>query len=247
MLAAKTLLFCCLLTGFFNTILAAETKTVSIGETQFLAINVDPIKATLHWKDAQGKPYQYFSRLQNTLKKQGHPAEILMNAGIYSKGYNPAGLHIEQGKVLHQLNTNKGKGNFHIQPNGVFLITQPNKPDIVTTRTYQKYYQKKANRIRLATQSGPMLLINGKINPRFKKDIHSPYIRNGVCTTAKKKLYFIITNQGTSNLYTFAKAAKMLGCHNALYLDGSISKLYQRGRGIIVHFRPFVGILAVSK
>ena len=50
------------------------------------------------------------------------------------------GLWIEQGKELNALNTKAGKGNFHVQPNGVFAIAG-NKPHILTTAAYQKQTQ----------------------------------------------------------------------------------------------------------
>lgn len=229
-----------------HEVFAADEQIIRVNQATFRAVAVNPKKTTLHWKDANGKPYKYLGRLKNDLKKQGKSPEILMNAGIYSQNDTPAGLHIEAGKVLKALNTKRGAGNFHLQPNGVFLITQNNRAEILTTQSYQKIYQKKPHLIRLATQSGPMLLISGKINRRFKKNSQSHYIRNGVCTTAANRLYFIISNQAV-NLYTFAKATQQLGCRNALYLDGSISKLYQSAKNTSFHFFPFVGILSVSK
>lgn len=236
--------FC--LAALFSAAYAADSQTVTVQQKSFRAIAVNPEKTELHWKDATHQPYRYFSRLKKALKQQGKTPAILMNAGIYSRDDTPAGLHIEAGNVLKSLNTKQGKGNFHLQPNGVFLITKKNKPEILTTQAYQKYYENKQHLIRLATQSGPMLLISGKINHRFKPNSQSYYTRNGVCITTANQLYFIASNSSV-NLYTFAKATQQLGCYNALYLDGSISKLYQQQSDTIFHFSPFVGILSVSE
>lgn len=245
MLAANRLLIALSCIAYFSGAPANEQRIIKVGQNTFRAVLVKPEKTTLHWKDAQQQPYRYFSRLKKALEKQGKTPTILMNAGIYSSNNTPAGLHIEAGKVLKELNTKRGAGNFHLQPNGVFLITKKNKAEILTTTAYHKFYQNKQQLIRLATQSGPMLVIDGKINYRFKPNSQSHYTRNGVCITAAKQLYFIAGNDAV-NLYTFAKAAQQLGCHNALYLDGSISKLYQAQHDTLFHLRSFVGILAVE-
>ncbi len=224
------------------------SKTFTIGNDTFRAVSVSPHHISLHWKDSQGNAYRSFGALKSDLQKHGKTVIALMNAGIYTNTDEPAGLHIENGQQLKSLNTHTGKGNFHLQPNGVFFITDKAIAKILTTTHYKKRYGKKNKGIRLATQSGPMLLINGTINRRFVKNIQSPYSRNAVCTTKKGKVWFLITDGLTrTNFYTFANAAKQLGCHQALYLDGSISKLYQRGVNSPFHFSHYVGILSVTE
>ncbi len=225
-------------------------QTFSVNNYPFRAVLVNPKKVSLHWKNKTGEAYQAISTLKNELEAQGKSIVIAMNAGIYAANDVPAGLHIEAGKMLSKLNRRRGGGNFHIRPNGVFLISKQGKPHILTTNSYAKYYGKKHKNIRLATQSGPMLLINGKVNTRLRKNSTSLYTRNGVCLTAKKQLYFV-ANDGLfskpSNLYYFAKAMQKLGCKNGLYLDGSISKLYVKGSNTTFHLGYFVGLLAVEK
>ncbi len=220
-------------------------KTLTYQGKRFRALVVNPAQVALHWKDAQGKPYGYFSSLKKILEKQ-REVVVLMNAGIYASNDTPAGLHVEKGEVLKSLNRRRGKGNFHLQPNGVFLIDKDNNAHIVTTGAYQQRYAGREQSLRLATQSGPMLLIHGKINAKFLPKSQSFYARNGVCTTPKGELYFVATAYMSSNFYQFAQAIKQLGCDNALYLDGNISKLYVKGENSTFHFVPFVGILSVT-
>lgn len=223
-----------------------QFKTLIHKNKNYQAITVRPEKTHLYWKDEQGKPYNNFSRLQNSLQKKHQTAIVMMNAGIYGTDHHPAGLHIENYQQQHGINQRAGKGNFHLQPNGVFYLTGQNKPAVVTTADFLKRFpQASIKHIRLATQSGPMLLINGKINPLFKPESESLYSRNGVCVTKESRLLFFAT-QGfsRSNFYDFAIAAEQFGCHNALYLDGHLSKLYIKGKNHLFHLGTFVGILA---
>ncbi len=138
----------------------------------------------------------------------------------------------------------KAGGNFHIQPNGVFYVTADKQAAIRTTADFAKKYGKAPTSLYLAVQSGPMLVINGRINGQFMPAGKSQYSRNGVCVTSDNRVWFLITaNFVRSNLYQFARAAKQLGCNNALYLDGNLSKLSLRGQDSLLHFAHFVGIL----
>ncbi|WP_181943294.1 phosphodiester glycosidase family protein, partial [Klebsiella pneumoniae] len=85
------------------------------------------------------------------------------------------------------LNEDKGWGNFFLQPNGV-LAWNDKQAVILTTEQYKaKVFQPD-----YATQSGPMLVINGKINPLFLANSDSKKIRNGV-GVKNNKLYFVIS------------------------------------------------------
>ncbi len=222
-----------------------EARRITIDDKTFRAVEVNPKRLRLFWLDEEKQPYRHFSGLKNALKKAGYTARVMMNAGIYTTKDTPAGLHIEQGQVVNPLNTRHGKGNFHIQPNGVFYVTADKQAAIRTTTAFAKKYGKAPASLFLAVQSGPMLVINGKINAQFTPEKKSQYSRNGVCVTRDKRVWFLVTaNFVRSNLYQFALAAKQLGCNNALYLDGNLSKLYLRGQDSIFHFSYFVGILA---
>ncbi|VTX93181.1 phosphodiester glycosidase family protein [Acinetobacter ursingii] len=157
------------------------------------------------------------------IKKQLHSyqrLEFAMNAGMYHPDYAPVGLYIENGKQLTPLNEQQGFGNFFMQPNGV--VAWNDQQAVIETTQDFKTSRFKAN---YATQSGPMLIIDGKINPKFLADSDSLKIRNGV-GIKDNTLYFVITRHRV-NFYQFAQFFKdELNIDNALYLDGSISSLY---------------------
>lgn len=165
-----------------------------------------------------------------------------MNGGMYQDDLSPVGLYVEAGKQLKAINTNKGWGNFHLLPNGVFYI-QPGRAGIMESKAFlasgiKPFY---------ATQSGPMLVIDGKLHPSFLADSTSFKTRNGVGVSADGKVVFAVSD-GFVRFHDFATLFRdELGCANALFLDGSISSLdipeWQRRDGLF----PLGPIIAVTQ
>lgn len=181
----------------------------------------------LHVAGRDGRPYRSFAALEQVLGKRAASVRFAMNAGMFDVGGNPIGLAIAGGQRLKALNTRiKGGGNFHLQPNGVFLVRTNGKAEIVTTRAYTA-----APDIALATQSGPMLVIAGQVNPRFSPDGTSRYVRNGVGIGPDGVPVFAISDGAVS----FGKFARLfrdeLKARDALYLDGSVSSLWDPANG----------------
>ncbi|MEO6581012.1 MAG: phosphodiester glycosidase family protein [Sphingomicrobium sp.] len=149
-----------------------------------------------------------------------------MNAGMFDEDGRPIGLAIANGRPLHAINLRDGGGNFHLKPNGVFLVRKNGSTSIVTSEAL-----KAAPDIALATQSGPMLVIDGKVHPKFDADGESRFIRNGVGIGPKGQPLFVISNEVVS----FGKLARFFrdGLHarNALYFDGSVSSLWNPASG----------------
>lgn len=227
----------------------AHYHQLSIEGVSYGVVEALPESVSLHWKDASNRPYSRLGTLKKALEQQNLKPIMLMNAGIFSDTYRPAGLWVEQGVVQVGLNRAKGKGNFHIQPNGVFLIKQQAKKisaEIVPTERYVKAQKG----VVYAVQSGPMLVIDGKINGRFIKNLSSPYKRNAVCVTKQGKLYFVMTldyQQEWPSFYALASALTKMGCEQALYLDGSISAWYVANGFRGFHWTRLVGMIAVSE
>jgi uncharacterized protein YigE (DUF2233 family) len=145
-----------------------------------------------------------------------------MNAGMFDEAGKPIGLAVADGRELKAINRREnGGGNFHMQPNGVFLVRRDGSAEVVTTQAFGF-----SSDIVAATQSGPMLVIEGALNPRFSADGTSRYVRNGVGVDGDGVPVFVISDAPVS----FGKFARLfrdaLGCRNALYLDGSVSSLW---------------------
>ena len=148
------------------------------------------------------------------------------NAGMFDADGRPIGLAIVDGVLVHAINLRDGGGNFHLKPNGVFVVRNSGAASIVVSDAY-----KPAADIAFATQSGPMLVIDGAIHPKFDPDGESRFIRNGVGIGPGEKPLFVISNEVVS-LGKFARFFRDgLRARNALYFDGSVSSLWDPANG----------------
>lgn len=206
------------------------TDSPEILSTRF---NPKKVNISLFWKNSKGEIYKNIEGLKSDLDGQKNQLKFSMNAGMFDEKLQPTGLYVENGKKIKPLNTKvikpiKGKfiPNFYLQPNGVFYITTDKNAGICKTADFPK-----KNKIKFATQSGPMLLIDGKINKLFSSNSTNYNIRNGVGILPNNEVVFAISKNEV-NFYDFAKYFKELGCSNALYLDGFVSKAFIPEQGI---------------
>lgn len=212
-------------------------------------LNLRHEQLSLHWREPQsGQPFGSIETLRQWGERRGQRLLFAANAGIYDHKFAPLGLYVEDGKTVVPLNLahgNPASGNFSLLPNGVFVV-YPDGRAAVRTSTAFKADGKAA---RWATQSGPMLLIDGKLNEQFIDDSASMKWRSGVCARTPTEVVFAVSETPV-NFHAFGRLFRdKLGCRDALYLDGSISQLYVDGEGYAgapaFMVKPYAGIFAV--
>lgn len=188
----------------------------------FLSYTVDAKSSgiKMFWKNDSGEVLGNFQRLDSCVKTQHSRLLFAMNAGMFTAEYSPLGLFVEKGKVITPLNMSSGKGNFYLRPGGVFYVTNDKRAGICTVDEW-----KNTTAITYATQSGPMLVINGKIHPDFVEKSTNLNVRNGVGILPNNDVLFVMSKKEV-NFYTFARYFQSMGCTNALYLDGFVSRAY---------------------
>ncbi len=180
----------------------------------------------LFWKNNQDSIYNSFQNLKTKLFQNGERLVFAMNGGMFNKDFSPQGIYIENGELLAELDIQQiGYGNFYLQPNGVFWISDENKAFVSTTSNFAI-----SDSIKYATQSGPMLLIDGEIHSKLTEGSENLHIRNGVGILPDGKVLFAISKERI-NFYDFASFFKANGCQNALYLDGFVSRMYLLSKG----------------
>jgi uncharacterized protein YigE (DUF2233 family) len=190
-------------------------------EHSYTVCSFDPLKSDirLFLNAPSGEPFASYSAVVGELGKSNLRLAFGMNAGKFHSDSSPVGLYIEKGKALKALNTETGDGNFFLKPNGVFFIEESGKAGILETGEFSK----KKLKLKFATQSGPLLLDDGKMNENFTPAATSRKIRNGVGLAANGEIKFVISNDPVT-FYEFAGAFRdKFATPFALSLDGSLS------------------------
>lgn len=209
---------------------AVECRDVTFDGNRYSVCEVDAgqedLRLFLH--DGDGRPLGHFAAVDGALAEQGARLGFAMNAGMYHDDRSPVGLYLENGVEAMHVVPNAGPGNFGLLPNGVFCI-RDGRADVIETLAFINT----APDCTYATQSGPMLVIDGELHPRFLPDSESRYVRNGVGTSADGRRAVFAISRNTVTFHDFGRLFRDgLGLPSALYFDGNVSRLFapQLGR-----------------
>ena len=220
---------------------SAPCQPVTYEHNEYTVCEVDLRRQSikLFWKRSDGRPYEYLSSLPPAL----HSRRLLfaINGGMYHPDNSPVGLYVEEGRELVRANTSAGPGNFHMRPNGVFYVAG----EVAGVLETRSFLQQKPL-VDFATQSGPMLVIDGEVNARFVRYGASKKYRVAVGTRDRNLVVFAISESEV----LFGEFARLfrdrLRCKNALFLDGgSAASFYSPalGRnGNLLPLGPMMGI-----
>jgi len=179
--------------------------------------------------------------LPRALGNQSRRLLFATNGGMYHPDNSPVGLYVEEGRELVRANTSAGPGNFHMRPNGVFYLTGE-VAGILETRSFIK----QKPQVEFATQSGPMLVIDGEVPARFVRYGGSRKYRVGVGSRDPNLVVFAVSGSEVS----FDELARLfrdkLRCKNALFLDGgSATSFYSPVLGRNSNFLPLGPLIGV--
>jgi uncharacterized protein YigE (DUF2233 family) len=201
-------------------------RTVTFESAPYLVCSFDPATddIRLFLRDEAGAPFGQFDRLANHVASKGGSLIFAMNAGMYHEDRRPVGLYVEEEQSEMGLVKNAGPGNFGMLPNGVFWIDE-DAAGVTETLTYAERFTDDPPRF--ATQSGPMLVVDGELHPVLNPEGTSLRRRNGVGVSADGRRVVFVISDSPVNFHTFARFFRdELDVPNALYLDGAVSKVY---------------------
>ena len=202
---------------------SADCRRESFEGADYTVCSFDLAQAELRmfWRDGEGEPYRTFPALAADLEQRGMALGFAMNGGMYDETFAPIGLYVEEGRELAPANTKTVTGapedipNFYKKPNGVFFVGGGSAGILETSA-----FLAKSPAVDFATQSGPLLVSDGKIHPAFIEDSDFREQRNGVGLSGPTIVHFAISEDRV-NFYDFARFFRDgLGAADALYLDG---------------------------
>jgi len=225
--------------GLLGTCAEDNCRVISFAGSDHIVCSYDvaDIDVRLFLNNKDGKPYRSLRNVGNSLTTS---PKLLMNGGMYHEDLGAVGLYVSGGREEKSVSTKDGWGNFHLLPNGVFF-GENGKLGVFETKAYLK----RKIKADFATQSGPMLVINGKLHPRFLKNSDSRKIRNGVGVSKDgKRIHFAISKRAVT-FWDFGELfQKELKTHNALFLDGTVSaiKTKNMAQGGWRDLGPIIGV-----
>lgn len=158
-------------------------------------------------------------------------ATVLMNAGMFESNGTPVGLLISGQKQINKINLNKNlPGNFYSMKNAIFYVDIDGKYYVKNSISFNEKFKNKYQEILYATQSGPILTSDGKINQDFSENSTNKLIRNGigVVNNSKNNIAIFIIAQTPCSFFDMASLFKYLGCDNSMYLDGTVSSMFYK-------------------
>lgn len=221
---------------------ASACQTVTFEGAAFTDCVADPARHRITTV-LGNPPYRGFEGLAAARGADAPKVAFAMNAGMFDEHGKPIGYYVKDGERGQTLNRNDGAGNFHMKPNGVFFGTGGEW----RVMTADDFYAKVADRPQFGTQSGPMLVVGGKLHPEITDDGPSRTIRNGVGVDGAGRAHFVISEGPVS----FGKLARFfrdkLKVRDALYLDGSVSALWDPARERIDARAPIGPMLVIEE
>jgi len=188
------------------------------------------------------QPYRSLANLAADRESGAPLVAFAVNGGMFDGEGKPIGYYVENKNRMKQLSRSDGPGNFHLKPNGVFFGTG-NKWEV---RTSDDFYRNVGERPEFGTQSGPMLVIDGKLHPEIAENGPSKAVRNGVGVDLEGRAHFVISDRPLS----FGQLARFyrdeLKTPNALFLDGNVSALWDPSNDRLDLGAPLGPLIAVE-
>jgi len=223
---------------------AAACRKVMHLTQPYAVCSFDPAASDIRifHRGRDGRSYGGFENLSRDLRQEGEYLEFAMNGGMYEADLSSVGLLVTDAVERKPIDRGKSWGNFYLKPNGVFFL-QGDRAGVMETEAYVAAGIKPD----FATQSGPMLVIEGTLHPAFLPQSDSLQIRNGVGVARDGKAVFAISLEPV-RFHDFATLFRdQLDCANALFLDGSISSLFAPSMKRYDNTHPMGPIIAVTK
>ncbi len=210
---------------------AATVKCTGQPPTQpYTVCAVDASRLEIFWLDETNAPFLDVQTLRGWLAKHGRQLVFATNAGEYESVTEPVGLLIASGVKRQKINLRNGKGNFYEKPNGVFWVAN-GAPHIAGSEEFNSLNVQPL----IATQAGPLLIVNGKPRLDLSSYKGQAYSRSAACITESGTATFVFSSKPVTIADLGEFMHKDLRCSAALYLDGCRTFLFSHSPPLDLH------------
>lgn len=234
---------------------AVECRSQRIGGARYRVCEIPPPmlpRLELVARDGLGRSLKTMVRADSVVRARGERLAFATNAGLYESADSATGMLVaDGGRVYSRLNRAAGPpnpcrvANFYCPPNGVFFVAG-GRAAVLSTADFARR-PASAPAVRLASQSGPLLVRRGALARSWSPASASRLVRNGVGVRADGTVVFAIADEGVG-FHQFATAFRdALRCPDALFLDGTISRLYDGSGAVPGQPRPFAAMFVVTE
>lgn len=198
-----------------------ERMQTEAGAFTVCTFPLETYEVRLHHAREDGSIFGQLSLLEAHLNAAGKTVVALTNGGMYHTDRRPVGLYVEDGETKRTLVRGDGPGNFQLLPNGVFWI-EDGRAGVEETRRFDE-----AGRTPdYATQSGPMLVVDGELHPDFRAASENRYRRSGIGVSEDGETVIFAISEQPVTFHAFGSLFRdMLDVDNALFLDGKVCRL----------------------
>jgi len=238
------LLLLVLASAFAPPVKAGPPRTE--GELHYCVIDLRHEHLRGFFSDTSGHRFGSIAALDAWLSQSHEHIVCATNGGIFGKDGAPLGWFVADGVQLFAINRQShAYGNFYLQPNGALRIANGTAA-IVATAELLPREEDDVSQVELGVQSGPLLIVDGRINALFDPASTSRYTRNAVCLRDAHTVLLAYSSTPLT-FYQFALALVGLSCQQALYLDGNLSQLSPDAAPLVAAQRETLSvILAVT-
>lgn len=202
---------------------ASPCETVETGGARYTVcrFSLAQFDLSLHHARSDGTLFGQPLVLETELAAAGKEVIALTNGGMYHVDRRPVGLYVEAGEIVRPLVRGDGPGNFQMLPNGVFWIGE-GRAGVEETEAYAEAERTPD----FATQSGPMLVIDGELHPTFRQNSESRFRRSGIGVNEDGTWVIFAISEEPVTFHAFASLFRdTLEVDNALFIDGKVCRL----------------------
>ena len=197
-------------------------KTVEFESTPLTHCVANPSEHRITMAYGQGSNGRFGSLAAFAETVDKRTIAFAINGGPSGDDGKPKGYFVQNKNRIAELDLGNGDGNFYIKPNGVFYGTG----NAWRLRTTPSFYSGVRDRPQFGTQSGPMLLVDGKLPTEISENGPSRAIRSGVGIAGDGKAHFVVSQKPLS----FGRLARYFrdeaNAKNALFLASNRSVLW---------------------